>query len=136
MAVNTRDNVRRAIRLFDQPWFRERLAARNGDGERVLITADRDTPLREVMEALDREGGSGNLVLLDDAAVTTIVIVTTTGETVDAPHAELDGATTVAAFLDACRAMANAEDATFTYVHEGHRRGLCATGLQRESVAA
>lgn len=137
MVVNSRNDVQRAVRLFDEPWFRNSLAARNPDGERVLIAAGMSTPLGEVLDALEREGGAGNLVVFHEETVIVLVI-----ETVDAASvsAEAEGpavgrTTTVAELLDVYRGTANHDTAAFAILDDS-RRVIRATGLHREAIAA
>lgn len=138
MAVNAPDDVRRAVRLFEEPWFRNSLAGRNRDGERVLIAADNDTPLGEVLDAIAREGDAGNLVVFHDGAVTILVLERFDP---DAAHVvrdriAIDEDGTVATLIDVCRSAAGGGDVRLTVGYDGSCQGIRVAGFQHEAVAA
>lgn len=138
MAVNSPDKLRGRAWMFDAPWFRNGVTGRNRDGERVLLVADLDTPVGEVLDVLQRSGGTGNLIVFHDANVTTLVIeeVPRVAANGSGAGCRADATGTVAAFLETYRATMNPDDEIFTFEDGGSRRGIRATGFQREPAAA
>ena len=138
MAVNSRDEVRRAIGLFDQRWYRDHLTGFNAKGERVIVTADLETPFREALDAVDLGGGTGNIIVIRDDRVLALVVESTdiTSIALDRRRQPIGEDATVGMILDACRNTSDPEGTVITIVGHGAERALLATGVQREFVAA
>ncbi len=138
MAVNSRGEVRRAIDLLDQQWYRDHLTGFNAKGERVIVTADLDTSFREVLHAIDLGGGMGNIIVMRDDRVLALVVesadMTTVAPTRRRQPIEEDA--TVGMVFDACRSAVDSEGTVFTITRHGTERGILVTGFQREYVAA